>query len=91
MGRPGGDEFLIYMAGVTDPCIVAEKCAQLLKDSAELRGGKVSGLSVTLSIGAAMADTCREYEALYRRADEALYRVKHRGRDGYEFYQEVQA
>ena len=91
VGRPGGDEFLVYMAGVTEARVVEDKCAQLLSDCAELRGGKVSGLSVTLSIGAAMADTCREYEALYRRADEALYRVKHRGRDGYEFYQEVRA
>lgn len=88
VGRPGGDEFLIFMAGVDDRGVVADKCAQLLADCAELRGGKVSGLSVTLSIGAAMADGCREYEALYRRADKALYQVKRRGRDGYEFYQE---
>lgn len=87
VGRPGGDEFFVFMSGVSDQAVVEEKCRAILAECAQLRG-KAAGISVTMSIGVAMAEDCRDYGELYRRADRALYRVKKRGRDGYAFAEE---
>lgn len=87
VGRLGGDEFVVFMRSVTDPETVRQRCLDAL-----LRVRKTTlenhGKEVTLSIGAAMAGESNDYDALYRRADQALYQVKQRGRNGVEVVNE---
>lgn len=78
---------MVFMRSVTDPETVRQRCLEAL-----LRVRKTTlenhGREVTLSIGAAMAGESNDYDALYRRADQALYQVKQRGRNGVEVVNE---
>lgn len=81
VGRPGGDEFVIYLKGIASREMLEVKCAALCEKARELnREGEPR---ITLSIGAATAGPGVEYDDLYRMADEALYQAKASGRDQY--------
>lgn len=75
--RTGGDEFLYYLAGITDEEVVTQKAEELLeafaKKQEEVEVLKDAELSVGISISGADG---REFDELYRRADKALYLVK---------------
>jgi len=91
--RTGGDEFAILLAGASaqGAAVVANRLREAISFANPL-----TGLSLTLSIG--IADTqaielrrSAGHEpryALFRAADEALYRVKARGRDGHALHQQ---
>jgi diguanylate cyclase (GGDEF)-like protein len=74
--RIGGDEFVVVLPGV--PLPEAIEVAERLRRRVE----QAPGLDVTLSIGVtSAAGDGVVYEALYARADEALYRAKLAGRN----------
>ncbi len=75
--RLGGEEFLILLAGA------AEDEAILLADAVrEAASTVIVGDSpVTVSCGVAMASQDRSIDEAVLRADEALYRAKHTGRN----------
>jgi diguanylate cyclase (GGDEF)-like protein len=80
--RYGGDEFLVILPET--PPGGAQKVADLLRqDLAKLTvGSDTNPMSVTVSVGvaAAMAGEL-DTKALIQRADEAMYRAKHAGRN----------
>ena len=81
--RYGGEEFVVVMPGM--PMEVATQRAQKLCSIVDKYNWEVSSqsISVTCSVGVAVfegADSTDPYE-LIRRADEALYAAKHRGRN----------
>lgn len=84
VGRYGGEEFLILLPS-TDERSAAEQAERLCK---QVRGTvvQVNGydVKVTLSIGIAQfhhgVDT---WDSLLNRADNAMYEVKNKGRDGW--------
>lgn len=80
LGRVGGEEFLIVMPGVghRDAEIVLERIRKIVRaTSIEIQGTE---LTVTVSIGGAVA--AREsMDEFIHRADDALYRAKGSGRD----------
>ena len=86
--RTGGDEFLLYMAGVTDEKTVIAKVEELFalfhKKQNEVDVLKNAELSVGISISDSEG---REFDELYRRADKALYLVKQNQGQHYGFYQ----
>ncbi len=86
--RTGGDEFLFYMAGVTDEKEITAKVEELLalyrKKQEEVDVLKEAELSVGISIS---GPDVREFDELYRRADKALYLVKQNRGLRYGFYQ----
>jgi diguanylate cyclase (GGDEF)-like protein len=75
-GRWGGDEFMAVLPGTGAPAAVgvAEDLAGAVRAIAEFP-------ELTLSIGCAAWDDDDPAE-LVARADQALYEVKRRGRDG---------
>jgi two-component system cell cycle response regulator len=81
--RFGGEEFVVIMpeTDVQMACNVAER----LRTSVECTPFPISrgqGLNVTVSIGIAGTEGARDTaDALLRRADQALYRAKHTGRN----------
>jgi len=77
--RIGGEEFAIVLNGTEarEAGDVAERLRQALRHE------PVNGLSVTMSFGVAALDAGERFdeEALFTRADAALYRAKAGGRD----------
>ncbi|WP_040195570.1 transporter substrate-binding domain-containing diguanylate cyclase [Candidatus Soleaferrea massiliensis] len=81
VGRPGGDEFLIYMRRIKNRQALSEKCAALCACVRAL--DLEDGVHLSISVGAAMSECGDAYNALYQCADQALYRAKEQGRDGF--------
>lgn len=87
IGRIGGDEFLVYMAEVSDQEIVRKKVDNVLKALAKVRP-HFDAPPVTCSVGAAVLPRKgMKYFTLYQAADRALYHRKSVGRNGLSFYE----
>lgn len=86
--RTGGDEFLYYLAGITDGKAVTERVEAFLA-AFTAKQEEVDVLKdVELSVGISISGMDgREFEELYRRADKALYLVKQNPGRQYGFYQ----
>ena len=81
VARAGGDEFLIFLEYKTEIDSAAKRIFQSLS-------GTYNGFDTTISMGIALAPVdATEYEKLFQCADQALYTVKHKGRNGYCFYE----
>lgn len=82
VGRPGGDEFMVYMKSVRDQEALGEKCAAVCEKVRQVTLDTQRHL--TVSLGAVLAGAGQNYAELYRLADQALYAAKDAGRDGYQ-------
>lgn len=80
--RLGGDEFAIYMRGVTTEELARIRIARLFENIARIELDNVPKGSVNISLGAvivALSDDGKlheEYESIYKRADEQMYKCK---------------
>ena len=80
VARAGGDEFMIFLEYKTDIDSVTKRIFHSLS-------GAYHGFDTTISMGIALAPSdAAEYEKLFHCADQALYTVKQKGRNGYCFY-----
>lgn len=75
--RHGGEEFVIVLPGLA--LAPAAEICERLRERAATYGWPVAG-GVTISIGLACSPPLN-LAALMARADEALYRAKHSGRN----------
>jgi len=84
LARFGGDEFALVLikASLQPATVLAEKICTNVRESRFILDG--NEFKVTLSIGVAEVHADDTPETLLKRADEALYLVKERGRDGVE-------
>ena len=83
IGRFGGDEFVIIVDSLPNMEVVMRKAEQIKQIAFNLT---VEGKErfVTASIGIAIApQNGRDYDSLFRAADEAVYYVKNHGKNGY--------
>lgn len=82
--RIGGDEFAIVMVN-TDSELQYEAESRLidLKESLSKPEGDIP--PITISVGVAFSDTVPDNISVFDAADQALYRVKEQGRNGYAF------
>ena len=83
IGRFGGDEFVAIIDNLPNLDVAWRKAEQIKKLAFNLT---VEGKThfVTASIGIAIAPyEGRDYETLFKSADEAVYRVKNSGKNGY--------
>jgi diguanylate cyclase (GGDEF)-like protein len=81
IGRFGGEEFIAIVPGGLES---ANKIAERVRASFENAGATVAAhaIGATVSIGAAISyDPVKSIDALIARADAALYRAKHEGRN----------
>ncbi len=93
LGRLGGDEFVVISEELTlaaGPELVAERLLEALKPPFRLGPGKKSRVTVTASIGIAIAEDASA-EELLRHADIAMYRAKWDGKNGYAVFEEGMA
>ena len=83
-GRLGGDELVLYIENAKDLDAIrscAQKINTALKHTYE-NGDK--NVTISASIGIAIRNQETKFEELYQLADMALYKVKEKGRDGFE-------
>jgi diguanylate cyclase (GGDEF)-like protein len=84
LARLGGDEFAILAAGLSDQEGIASLCAKIADTFSKPLLFEGKELAVTFSIGVAVYPDDGEGEGkLLQCADEALYRVKRAGRNGW--------
>lgn len=83
--RIGGDEFAVMLININSELrsVVANKLQSIYADLADTTDGLPA---VTLSIGIAFNVSLPRETNLYHAADEALYKAKRDGRNGYVFY-----
>ncbi len=81
--RRGGDEFVLIMpgSGSQSAQAVADRICSIMAQH-PVAIGPAQEITVTVSIGVATWNHEESAEALERRADEAMYAVKQRGRNG---------
>src|SRR5690606_3002577 len=88
VARLGGDGFVVVLPGLAlphDAAMVADKIV-----TAAAQPFTIDELQLQLGASAGIAlypEHAEEAEALLRHADEALYRVKNTGRNGYAFWE----
>lgn len=79
VGRPGGDEFILYLETVSDLSSLESLCRHLCTTVSQR--SHECGVSFTISVGAALSGAGDIYAPLYERADQALYQSKRDGRN----------
>ena len=81
VARLGGDEFVVVLSDVVDHdrlTTIAEKCRRAVSVPIELDGHDVE---ISVSVGGVLAAAYEDADEVLRRADAAVYRAKHAGRD----------
>ena len=87
VGRLGGDEFIALMYGVSTREIIERKAEELCARIRSIRMVHPRYSGVSVSIGVAIAPEHGDsFEALYAKADVALYHAKQGGRDRFVIY-----
>lgn len=84
--RLGGDEFAVLLEGMGSEELLLKKAKEICKIIAN-EHFHLTTAPVTCSVGAAIAPQHgTTFEELYKHADEALYLIKDKGRNGYCLY-----
>lgn len=83
LGRIGGDEFVAFIP-IPGADWVRKKAAELSHalDTECTRDGKTWKMSASIGISVASEED-RDFDTLYEKADQALYRTKQKGKNGY--------
>jgi len=84
--RIGGDEFVVVMSDVDKNSVsnIAMKIVETLRKEFFIRK---QSIKISTSIGISLfSKDSKSFDALLKYADEAMYRTKESGRDGYTFY-----
>jgi two-component system cell cycle response regulator len=82
--RFGGEEFVVIMpeTNANDATMIAERLRASIEGSTFMVGAAREVLDITCSVGVAIGNASElDYEALLKRADEALYVAKRSGRN----------
>ena len=90
--RVGGDEFTLFMRGVTDENVLREMSMRVNRQTVEM-AKRLMGEDMQIPLGASFGVAFiprqgRNIEELSRKADRALYMVKKNGKHGIDFFRE---
>jgi diguanylate cyclase (GGDEF)-like protein/PAS domain S-box-containing protein len=87
IARMGGDEFYVLIEDLHDGCYAAEVAQKLLEEASRpfYINHRECRLSVSIGIGI-YPDDGSNGAALLKNADDAMYRAKKRGKNGFRFY-----
>ena len=89
VARIGGDEFMVLMRGISDRTLVENRCSQLVAAFRNAMLPHLNGEHLSCSVGVSLCPQHgQDYSGLFRKADQALYATKGRGKDGYTIFDE---
>lgn len=89
VGRTGGDEFTVFLKHLNDDSLPQREAAKLCDFFKNFQAGEYVKYAATASIGAAIfPKDGKDFESLYKAADNALYMAKRRGKNQLAFYGE---
>lgn len=83
IGRYGGDEFVVFMQGVSSDTVQkkVEQFRQILANGRD-------AFKITSSIGVLILDKAEiSLDTLFEQVDAAMYKIKHNGKNGYYVWQ----
>lgn len=80
VARFGGDEFIVYMEKIESPGILESKASLILEQTNNIIVGNLGAMRCSIGV-AAIHEGRPGFEAVFKRADEALYRSKGEGKD----------
>lgn len=87
IGRTGGDEFTIFLKNLKDDSNTLREAQKLVYFFRHFQVGDYVKYSATASIGAAIfPNDGKDFDALYKSADAALYKAKKRGKNQLAFF-----
>ena len=87
VSRQGGDEFVILLSEVTHATDAAISAAKIITELRKPHKIGEHNLQITASIGlSTYPENGEDAETLIRNADTAMYHVKERGGDNYQFF-----
>lgn len=87
VARLGGDEFLLLLTDIQDTTTPAKIASRVLKEIAHPYDVHRTELNLTGSIGISMyPEDGTSLDELMMRADTAMYKAKHAGKNNYAFY-----
>ena len=85
--RLGGDEFILYLVGVGERKIAAERAKNIINTLDERLDDMGFSKTCSVSVGIAIYPQDGDnFQTLYNNADRALYLVKKNGKNSYRFY-----
>lgn len=89
IGRVGGDEFMIFLKGVSDDDSVRKEAKKVENFFHNFQAGEYVKYAATASIGVAIfPQEGNDFESLYKAADQGLYKAKKRGKNQLAFYRD---
>lgn len=87
--RIGGDEFMIFVKGVTEKSELGSRAADIISDFQKKFAALSFETECSVSIGIAQTpEDGLEFNKLYNSADKALYYVKQNGKNAYHFFRD---
>ena len=92
VARIGGEEFMVLMRGINDRSIIEGRCLRLLNVFSGMFNEGNKKIPIGCSIGIALApEHGAAYYTLFNKADQALYKVKGKGKNSFAFYEDNEA
>lgn len=89
VGRIGGDEFLVFIKGLTDIVDIVKRMGDMRELLLNIKLGQRSNFGITTSVGISVyPDMGNTFDELFKAADMALYSIKNSGKNSYAFYTE---
>ena len=89
IGRVGGDEFMIFLKGISDKETVRKEAKKVEDFFHNFQAGEYVKYAATASIGVAIfPHEGTDFESLYKAADQGLYKAKKRGKNQLAFYRD---
>jgi diguanylate cyclase (GGDEF)-like protein len=90
IGRIGGDELIILLKNLNSDEILLKEATKVARFFHEFKAGEYVKYSATASIGAAIFPRDgKDFESMYKAADQALYMAKKRGKNQLAFYHDT--
>lgn len=88
IGRIGGEEFVVLLPGMSDKAALSASLAALLVEFSDIRIGEKNDRAIHCSIGCTFCSAAEkdDFSTSYKRADIAMYHVKHANKNDYAFY-----
>ena len=92
VGRIGGDEFVIFMTRINDTEVIENKIRNVMQAFSRSFSQKETKCHISASVGAALYPRDgRTFEDLMGKSDMAMYHAKNHGKNGYQFYSNIEA